>query len=148
MWLALVAALVGYGLWRAARAARAGDALTGLTLTGLVGALISPITWTHHIYWLIPAVVALADAALDADPATPSGARRRRRLTVGALAVFAIIVYGVVSFYDWGVAPVPTDTPLEFLLRNTYVLLSLALLIFRPIRPRTATPLHKDASPA
>ncbi|MFG1952993.1 glycosyltransferase family 87 protein [Micromonospora sp. NPDC048830] len=134
LWLALVAVVAGYGLWRAARAARSGDALTGLTLTGLVGGLVSPITWTHHIYWFVPAVVALADAALDADP-TASGGGRRRRLTGLAVLTSALIIYGVVSFQDWGVAPVHTDSPGEFLVRNTYVLLSLVLLVALPVAP-------------
>ncbi|MDI5940556.1 MULTISPECIES: glycosyltransferase 87 family protein [unclassified Micromonospora] len=130
LWLALALLVAGYGLWRAARA---GDALTGLTLTGLVGALVSPITWTHHIYWFVPAVVLLADAALGADPTTPAGARRRRWLAGLAVGTGALIVYGVVSFHDWGVAPVPTDSPGEFLARNTYVLLSLLLVVALPV---------------
>ncbi|HSI92776.1 MAG TPA: glycosyltransferase 87 family protein, partial [Jiangellaceae bacterium] len=64
VWLALVAVAAGYGLWRAARAVRAGDELAGLTLTGLVAALIAPITWPHHVYWFIPALIVLLDAAL------------------------------------------------------------------------------------
>ncbi|MFJ6195483.1 glycosyltransferase 87 family protein [Micromonospora sp. NPDC092111] len=141
LWLALVAVVLGYGLWRAARAARAGDELTGITLTGLVGGLVSPITWTHHIYWFVPAVVLLVDAALDADPATVAGARRRRRLLTFATVVGLVIVYGVVSFYDWGVAAARTDTPWEFLLRNAYVLLALLLLVTLPVRrePRPIT---------
>ncbi|WP_091301708.1 glycosyltransferase 87 family protein [Micromonospora halophytica] len=140
LWLALVAVVAGYGLWRAARAARAGDELTGLTLTGLVGGLISPITWTHHIYWFIPAVVVLVDAALDAGRDDAEGARRRRRLLALAVGTGVVIVYGVVSFYDWGVAPARTDTPWEFLLRNAYVLLALLLLVTLPVRrePRPA----------
>ncbi|GHJ09883.1 hypothetical protein TPA0907_42500 [Micromonospora humidisoli] len=134
LWLVLVVAILGYGLWRAARAVGAGDWLTGLTLTGLVGGLVSPITWTHHIYWFIPAVVVLVDAALDADPSTPAGARRRRRLLTLATGTGLVIVYGVVSFYDWGVAPARTDTPWEFLLRNAYVLLALLLLVLLPVR--------------
>lgn len=132
-WLALVAVVAGYGLWRAARAARGGDALTGLTLTGLVGGLVSPITWTHHIYWFVPAVVVLVDVALGTDPATAGGARRRRWLAGLAVFTGAVIIYGVVSFQDWGVAPVRTDSPWDFLVRNTYVLLSLALLVALPV---------------
>ncbi|MEH1097911.1 glycosyltransferase family 87 protein [Micromonospora sp. CPCC 205561] len=134
LWLLLVAVVAGYGLWRAARAARAGDPLAGLALTGLVGALVSPITWTHHIYWFIPAVVVLADAALSVDPATGEGVRRRRRLAALAVGTSVLIVYGVVTFYDWGVAPARTDSPGEFLVRNTYVLLSLLLLVGLPVR--------------
>ncbi|MDO3700834.1 glycosyltransferase 87 family protein [Micromonospora sp. C28SCA-DRY-2] len=135
VWLLLVAVVAGYGLWRAVRAARAGDALAGLALTGLVGALVSPITWTHHIYWFIPAVVVLVDAAWRADPSTMAGMRRRRWLAALAIGTIALIVYGVVTFYDWGVAPARTDSPGEFLVRNTYVLLSLLLLVTLPARP-------------
>ncbi|MEU4773139.1 glycosyltransferase family 87 protein [Micromonospora sp. NPDC023644] len=147
IWLLLVAVVAGYGLWRAARAARAGDPLTGLALTGLVGALVSPITWTHHIYWFIPAVVVLADAALRADPATGEGARRRRRLVALAVATSALIVYGVVTFHDWGIAPVRTDSPGEFLVRNTYVLLSLLLLVVLPVRREGGEPRQMDTLP-
>ncbi|WP_422738605.1 glycosyltransferase 87 family protein [Micromonospora sp. WMMD729] len=132
LWLLVVAVVAGYGLWRAVRAARAGDALTGLTLTGLVGALVSPITWTHHIYWFVPAVVLLADAALSAN--SPAEFRRRRWLAGLAIGTAALIIYGVVSFHDWGVAPVRTDDPVDFVLRNGYVLLSLLLLVVLPIR--------------
>ncbi|MFI7026990.1 glycosyltransferase family 87 protein [Micromonospora sp. NPDC049900] len=140
IWLPLVAAVIGYGLWRAVRATQAGDALSALTLTGLVAALISPITWTHHIYWFVPAVIILIDATLRTDPRTPEGARRRRRLGGFALGTSMIIVYGVVSFYDWGVTPTPTQTPWEFVFRNAYVLLCLVLLVVLPVRPRVDRP--------
>ncbi|MEU0550755.1 glycosyltransferase 87 family protein [Micromonospora sp. NPDC005979] len=132
LWLVIVAAVAGYGLWRAARAARAGDALTGLTLTGLVGALISPITWTHHIYWFVPAVVLLADAALSAH--RPDEARRRWWSAALAVGTTAVIVYGVVTFQKWGTAPVRTHDPVDFVLQNPYVLLSLLLLVALPVR--------------
>ncbi|MEU6073435.1 glycosyltransferase 87 family protein [Micromonospora sp. NPDC047074] len=146
-WLLLVAVVAGYGLWRAARAARAGDPLAGLALTGLVGALVSPITWTHHIYWFIPAVVVLVDAALSADPATREGTRRRRWLAALAVGTSALIVYGVVTFQDWGVAPVRTDSVDEFLVRNTYVLLSLLLLVALPVRRGEEKSRQKDSLP-
>ena len=134
-WLLLVVVVAAYGLWRAARAARAGDALAGLTLTGLVGGLVSPITWTHHLYWFIPAVVVLVDAALDADRDTAAGVRRRRWLLTLAIGTAFVIIYGVVTFQDWGVAPARTDNPAEFVTRNAYVLLSLLLLAVLPTRP-------------
>ncbi|MEU7927623.1 glycosyltransferase 87 family protein [Micromonospora sp. NPDC049801] len=132
LWLVIVAAVAGYGLWRAARAARAGHALTGLTLTGLVGALISPITWTHHIYWFVPAVVLLADAALSAK--RPDEARQRWWSAALAVGTTAVIVYGVVTFQKWGTAPVRTHDPVDFVLQNPYVLLSLLLLVALPVR--------------
>ncbi|WBB82152.1 glycosyltransferase family 87 protein [Micromonospora sp. WMMD882] len=130
VWLLLVAVVAGYGLWRAGRAARAGDALTGLTLTGLVGGLVSPITWTHHIYWFVPAVVILVDAGLDERTR-----RRGRVLLVSAAATYLVITYGVVSFQDWGAGAARTDDPVDVLTRNAYVWLSLLLLVVLPVRP-------------
>ncbi|WP_446218797.1 glycosyltransferase family 87 protein [Micromonospora sp. IBHARD004] len=143
-WLLLVVVVTGYGLWRAARAARAGDALAGLTLTGLVGGLVSPITWTHHLYWFIPAVVVLVGAALDTDRGTAEGVRQRRWLLTLAVGTAFVIIYGVVSFQDWGVAPARTDNVGELVARNAYVLLSLLLLVVLPARPTR----RSAASPA
>lgn len=149
LWLALVVLVGGYGLWRASRAARGGDGLAGLALTGLVGSLVSPITWTHHVYWFIPAVVVLVDAGLaPAHSWEPRGfgQRHRRTLLVLAVVVYASVAYGVVSFHDWGVAPEPTDSPVEFVLRNMYVLLAVLLLVVLPTR-RYVTRTAPTASP-
>ncbi|WFE30789.1 glycosyltransferase 87 family protein [Solwaraspora sp. WMMD791] len=144
VWLALVAVVAGYGLWRAARAVRAGDELAGLTLTGLVAALIAPITWPHHVYWFVPALILLVDAAvrqpyrLDATrqpaaPAVRSGVRAAGAALLAAVT-FAVLVFGVVSLIDWGNEKVPTDDPATFLLRNLYVLTAALLLVSLPIR--------------
>ncbi|MBM7492809.1 alpha-1,2-mannosyltransferase [Micromonospora luteifusca] len=135
LWLLLVAVVAVYGLWRASRAARAGDLLTGLTLTGLVGSLASPITWTHHIYWFVPAVVLLADAALSAN--RPDEGRRRRWLAGLALGTTALTIYGMVTFHDWGTDPVRTHGPVDFVIHNGYVLLSVLLLVALPVRSGT-----------
>jgi len=142
LWLLLVLVIAGYGLWRAARAARAGDDLAGLTLTGLVGTLVSPITWTHHAYWFVPALVVLVDTLLRPPGTECGGGGRRRRVALLVLAVLLAVamVYGVVSFYDWGKAFARTDTPGEFLLRNLYVLFALLLLVVLPTRNGSGRP--------
>ncbi len=58
-WLILAGVLAVVGLWRARRAALGGDELAGLTLAGLVGVLVSPVSWVHHIIWILPAMVIL-----------------------------------------------------------------------------------------
>jgi alpha-1,2-mannosyltransferase len=58
-WLILSVVLAGVGLWRARRAAMGGDELAGLTLAGLVGVLVSPVSWVHHIIWVFPAMLIL-----------------------------------------------------------------------------------------
>ncbi|WP_281892795.1 glycosyltransferase family 87 protein [Phytohabitans aurantiacus] len=140
LWLALVALALGYGMWRAARAVRAGDEVAGLALTGLVAALISPITWPHHVYWFVPALVVLVDAGLPSE-----GRRVRPALLALAVIGYATIVYGVVSFFDWGVAPEPTDSVSEFVRRNAYVLLTVVLLAVLPAR--TGVPDYPRSAP-
>ncbi|MEV0398144.1 glycosyltransferase 87 family protein [Polymorphospora rubra] len=134
LWIVLVLAVTGFGLWRAARAVSAGvDPIAGLTLAGLVGALISPITWSHHLFWLVPAMIVLVDAALPV-PGGGGGTRWRPGYLVAAGVVFAASVYGVVSFPLWNNDPVPTGSVGEFLLRNLFVLISLLLLAGLPVR--------------
>ncbi|MDI1460599.1 glycosyltransferase family 87 protein [Catellatospora sp. KI3] len=139
VWLLLALAVLAFGLWRAAKAGRAGDVVAALALTGLLSALISPITWPHHLYWFVPAVVALVAAGLDA-----AGARRWGWLAFAA-AAYAVPLLGVVSLVDWGVAAVPTDTPGLFLARNAYVLAGLVLVAFLPIRDRSSDYLRSRA---
>jgi alpha-1,2-mannosyltransferase len=137
VWLPVAVAVAGYGLWRAGRAAAAGDQLTGLVLTGLVGALVSPITWPHHVYWFIPALVALVDRA--AGPAV--GSRRERLPLIGLIfGLYAVAVFGVVSFTDFGTAPLRTDSPGEFVIRNLFVLLALLLVATMPSQPLAVGP--------
>jgi len=64
-WLALVLLVGAFGLYRGVRAVRAGDDLAGLALIGLTGALISPISWTHHLWWVVPAIAVLVRAGAD-----------------------------------------------------------------------------------
>ncbi|MDG4834777.1 glycosyltransferase 87 family protein [Solwaraspora sp. WMMD1047] len=64
LWLAFAMLLLAVGLSRASHAHADGDELTAFTLVGLTTSVISPISWTHHLVWVIPAIVVLADAAL------------------------------------------------------------------------------------
>jgi alpha-1,2-mannosyltransferase len=65
-WLLLAAIVVVVGFWRARRAAMAGDELAGLTIAGLIGVLVSPVSWVHHIVWVFPAMVILTMRLLAA----------------------------------------------------------------------------------
>ncbi len=75
LWFAFAVLLLALGLSRAANARADGDELTAFTLVGLTTNVISPISWTHHLVWVIPAVIVLADAAV-----------RRREASRGLLA--------------------------------------------------------------
>ncbi len=59
LWFAFAGALVAIGLWRARSAARRGDLLAGVVIVGCTSALISPISWTHHLGYLVVALAAM-----------------------------------------------------------------------------------------
>lgn len=132
LWLALVALVAGVGLWRAARAARAGDELAGLTLTGLVGLLVSPVSWQHHLYWFVPAILVLVDAAASARPG---------RCWYGTLAavVWGTVTIGVIAFFDYGLSYSVLDTVPGFFISNWYLLLMLLLVAVLPATARGTT---------
>jgi alpha-1,2-mannosyltransferase len=72
MWLAFAVLLLAVGMSRAANAHGEGDELTAFTLVALTANAICPISWTHHMVFLVPALVILFDTAL-----------RRRRASRG-----------------------------------------------------------------
>ncbi|GAA3744301.1 hypothetical protein GCM10022225_29930 [Plantactinospora mayteni] len=69
VWIVLVAVVVVVWAHRARQAALRGNDRAGFALTGVAGCLVSPVTWVHHLVWLVPALVVLADSALLRRPA-------------------------------------------------------------------------------
>lgn len=84
--LLLVAGVGVLVVMRIRRAIAAGDRMAALTLTGLLGILISPASWTHHMVWIIPAMVIVATAII-----------RRVELT---RAVPLLLFTAIVMVYD------------------------------------------------
>jgi alpha-1,2-mannosyltransferase len=129
-WLAAVAVIVAIWAVRVRRASAAGDELTAFALTGIVGCLVSPITWVHHLVWFGPALLLLLDNAMAADT------RKRRN----RLLAFMIISYGLLcSRIVWEFAD-NWFNPLTWFLSNTYVWIGIALLVWLPIRVRAGGP--------
>jgi alpha-1,2-mannosyltransferase len=129
VWALLAVAVLVFGLWRAARAARAGDEVSGLTLTGVTGSLVSPVSWQHHLYWFIPALAVLVDVAATRD------ARRRWWYAGFAALLWFTVTFSVIAWYDWRIVPARIMyRPLGQVVDDWHVLLMLALLAFLPIR--------------
>ncbi|TWP53767.1 DUF2029 domain-containing protein [Lentzea tibetensis] len=59
LWLAVAVPVAVLGLLVAARAHRGGDQLLAITVCGLTGAAVSPISWSHHWVWFVPLAILL-----------------------------------------------------------------------------------------
>jgi alpha-1,2-mannosyltransferase len=79
LWLIGVIVVVTYGMRRAVRAHQDGDELRAVAITGLVGVLISPISWIHHLVWIVPALAVRINATRS---------RTNLALTFGCAALF------------------------------------------------------------
>ena len=62
LWLALVATVLTV-LWWVVRHDHAVTPLEGYALAGVATSLISPISWTHHLTWIVPVLVILGGHA-------------------------------------------------------------------------------------
>ncbi|GIH13695.1 glycosyltransferase 87 family protein [Rugosimonospora africana] len=133
VWAVLVLAALAVWGWQLRRTLRLGDDLAGLALTGAMGCLVSPVTWVHHLVWLLPAMLLLAGRALLAT------GRRRIRLSIFTLALYVLLSSKLVWPYDnhftgWGM-----------LFSNAYVLATVVLLVCLPLS-ETTRPAVADAT--
>jgi alpha-1,2-mannosyltransferase len=116
VWIVGVLLTLAFWAWRVRR--EPDDVLGGLGLTGIVGCLISPVTWIHHCVWLLPAMI------LCLRTGNPR------------IKFFGAFVYAVTTSHLawlWEKRPRP---PLELIGANLYVWLALALLIWTPLGTR------------
>jgi alpha-1,2-mannosyltransferase len=60
LWVALGLVLVVVAMWRARRATRSGDLLAATAIVGCASSLVSPISWSHHLGFLVLALAAVA----------------------------------------------------------------------------------------
>ena len=138
-WLLLVVVTLALWVWRSRRAAAVGDEAAGLALTGAVMCLVSPVTWVHHLVWLLPALILLVDHATVA----PAGSRRRRGLLAAVVVGYALLISRIV--WVWEKDFTGAD---GFLGSNTYVWISCR--DWRSCRCATARhpPGHRSSRPA
>jgi alpha-1,2-mannosyltransferase len=127
-WLLLFALVIvaGLALHRAVRAWSRGHAVAGAALIGLLGVLISPVSWIHSTVWVIPAVGVLVGRAAN-----------RRRIAAAGLATLALVA--ALPYIPNEVSGLPS--PLAQLLRASFGLLCVALVT---ALPTTSQPLPLD----
>lgn len=104
--------------------------MAGLALAGFTGALVSPVSWAHHLYWFVPALIVLLDTT----------AHRRWYLGLAAL-VWLSLTFSVIGWYDWRIVPQSIMySPVGQLIDDWYLLLMLGLLVLLPARGSPAPP--------
>jgi len=131
-WLASVVVVMVIWAFRVRKAVAAGDEATGFALTGVLGCLISPITWVHHLVWVGPAVLLLLDHALAARTK-----RRRNWLLAFLICSFVLLCSRLVwAFSD------NFGSPITWPFASAYVWMSLILLFFTPIKEPAAVPVQ------
>ena len=145
LWALLVLAAVAVGMLRAVRAHRAGDELVAFTLAGLVSCLVSPVSWTHHLYWLVPAVAVLVDVAAGAPVAGRAlggWPRVVARLAGGTAAVVtASLCVGTLWYFgDPGKDQPHQSSVLGALGEENYVVFLVVLLVCLPVRAAVRAP--------
>ncbi|GAB3198791.1 hypothetical protein GCM10027261_27050 [Geodermatophilus arenarius] len=136
LWLVLAVAVLALVLTRAVRAARAGDDLAGVALTGLAACLVSPIAWSHHFVWLVPALIVLVDVAAG-SPAAPGRLSGRRAAAALAVVTGLVLASSSIWFaeadpghhHDLGVPGLVVE--------DLYLLTTLAVVALLPVRATT-----------
>jgi alpha-1,2-mannosyltransferase len=119
--LAALGVLVAWAR-KARLAGELGDDRAGFALTGVVACLVSPITWVHHLVWLIPALIVLADSG-------------RRNLRHAAAGLYVVLCSSLV--WLWAVNYSGLD---GFLFGNAYVWIGLSMLFLVPLHSPARVP--------
>ncbi|MEU4464004.1 glycosyltransferase 87 family protein [Streptomyces sp. NPDC024017] len=112
VWAVVVLLILGVWAVRTRRAAVAGDWTAAFALTGLAACLVSPITWVHHLVWLLPSFAVLVRAG--------------RPRAAGAL--YTVLCTSVVWLWFDDASGVD-----GFLGSNTYAWITLGLLLWLPV---------------
>lgn len=126
VWLTFALLVLTVGMNRAMTAHAEGDELAAFVFVGLTTHAISPISWSHHLVWIGPALLVLGDFAL-----------RRRSVWYGLAAVAGYLVFAVspIWIYEHKGVPHWTDGFVGVLGENSLALVILALIATMPWRP-------------
>jgi alpha-1,2-mannosyltransferase len=150
LWLSFSMLVIAVGLIRARAAHADGDEMAAFTLVGLTVAIVGPVTDTHELIWVLPAVLILIDAA----------ARRRvtsRRPPPGRWPGLGFALAAGATYLLFVLAPM-WSLPDPFS-ANSYALALILLVNALPWRPGAApafpvnrwlgrTPAHRTAAGA
>ena len=126
-WLALSAVVLVLA-WHGMRRAFAGSAdARALTLNAFAALLISPVSWSHHWVWAVPALLVLAVGSL----------RERHRARLAA-AVAGLVVFAAAPqwWFPSGENREIHWAPWEQVVGSSYVIFAVAVLFIGSLGPR------------
>jgi alpha-1,2-mannosyltransferase len=116
VWLPL-ALLVGVIGFVAARACwRHGSEVAGIAITGLLGALLSPVAWIHHLCWVVVAIGVIV-----------GNGRQPYRVLLAALAS-ALFLTALPTWVEHTQSPQQLASVPGFIMENSFGLAALALI--------------------
>jgi alpha-1,2-mannosyltransferase len=121
-WIIAVVAVLFYGLRAAVAASKSGDELRAVAITGLISVLVSPISWIHHLVWIIPVLAVII------------GNGRNRKQVAIAFLVAALFVARLPYF---GNDELKSGFVAAFF-KDSYGLICVALLIYLAQGVRTS----------
>ena len=129
VWAAM-AVVVGIAGFLAARECwKRGNDVAGVTITGLLSALLSPVAWIHHLCWVVLAIGVIVGAG-----------RSRRRIAIAA-ATFALFLSTLPVWAEKQLALHRLAVLPGFLTENSFCLACIALVaVLWAIRPPSAEP--------
>ncbi len=87
VWIALAVAALVLGMVAASMAHRQGHELLAVTMVGMTGTVVSPMSWGHHWVWVVPLLVIGVHMVLQAR-SLPS-----RALSVAAVAALLVSTF-------------------------------------------------------
>ncbi|BCI53902.1 polyprenol-phosphate-mannose-dependent alpha-(1-2)-phosphatidylinositol mannoside mannosyltransferase [Mycolicibacterium litorale] len=88
MWVLACFAVLGLTIWAARRALRADEPVLALVCVAMFGLVVSPVSWSHHWVWSLPAVLVTAVVAYRT---------RHRALAVAGAVGFALMVWSPIT---------------------------------------------------
>jgi alpha-1,2-mannosyltransferase len=132
LWLALSVIVIAAACVGMRQALAVGDQYLALVLNAFAILLVSPISWSHHWVWAVPALLCLAISA--------------RRLAVAGVVLFAL---GPQCWLPQGGDRELSWAPWEQVLGDSYVLCAIAVIgwfAYRALAPRVSIPRRSTAS--
>ncbi|WP_164479086.1 glycosyltransferase 87 family protein [Nakamurella antarctica] len=135
LWPVLVAVAGLAGLWAARRVFQNRGDLAGSCVIGLLVVVVSPVSWTHYLVWLIPLLVLLVSS------------RRRGEQVVAIVITVALLARTHRLGGDFSLTANDWFSKIgAALLANSYLLICVAVIVYLAVTPRRAssTSSHTD----